>query len=310
MLDRQELVTAVRTHGTVARVVIIETRGSVPREAGTEMLVWEDGQSGTIGGGRLEFDVAQDARARLTAGGDLARLYPLGPALGQCCGGAVRVLTEIFDLARAKQLPEAGIWARPLPGVDTPQPAHTTGLSRGWFAEEIGKATRSLWVWGAGHVGRAIVQTMAPLPDFDITWVDTDLTRFPAELPTGVSQLCAQAPDRLVPHAPRDADHIIVTYSHELDLALCHGLLIHGFHHCGLIGSETKWARFTKRLRSLGQSQAEISRISCPIGDPSLGKHPQAIAVGVAAALIKASSEQENSRDGSQWAHHSYHSRG
>jgi len=89
-----------------------------------------------------------------------------------------------------------------------------------------------------------------------------------------------------VPHAPARADHLIVTYSHDLDLKLCDALLRHDFASCGLIGSATKWARFRSRLAALGHSEAEISRIACPIGDPALGKHPQAIAVGTAAGLL------------------------
>ncbi|HEY0274759.1 MAG TPA: XdhC family protein, partial [Paenirhodobacter sp.] len=89
------------------------------------------------------------------------------------------------------------------------------------------------------------------------------------------------------PLAPADARHLILTFSHALDLDLCHRLLRHGFSRCGLIGSASKWARFRSRLSALGHSDAQILRIACPIGDPTLGKHPQAIAVGVAAALLR-----------------------
>jgi xanthine dehydrogenase accessory factor len=92
----------------------------------------------------------------------------------------------------------------------------------------------------------------------------------------------------LADHAPTDAEHLILTYSHALDLDLCHRLLRRGFLSCGLIGSATKWARFRSRLTALGHDAAAVGRIRCPIGDPALGKHPQAIAVGVAAELLKA----------------------
>jgi xanthine dehydrogenase accessory factor len=87
-------------------------------------------------------------------------------------------------------------------------------------------------------------------------------------------------------HAPRDAHHLIVTYSHALDLDLCHAALSRGFASAGVIGSATKWARFRRRLAQLGHAPAAIDRIDCPIGDPRLGKHPQAIALGVAARLL------------------------
>lgn len=305
MLDRGALERAVAAHGVVARVVILEARGSVPRGAGTEMLVWADGQSGTIGGGRLEFDAADAAREALRDRRDMARLYPLGPALGQCCGGSVRVLTEVFDAERLRALPDTGLWARPLPGVTGGTPPMTEGLKAGWFAEMLAPAPTPLWIWGAGHVGRAVVHTMAPLPDFAITWVDTAADRFPETVPDGIDTLIAAEPERLATHAPTDAMHLILTYSHEIDLSLCHALLTRGFGFCGLIGSATKWARFQKRLVTLGHQQDQISRITCPIGDPALGKHPQAIAVGVAAALLNSPNDQITSGDGTQWARHS-----
>ena len=152
---------------------------------------------------------------------------------------------------------------------------------------------RPLWIYGAGHVGRALVHVMAPLPEFAITWVDTHADRFPQ---TEVTTLVAADPAQAVKHAPTDADHLILTYSHEIDLALCHAVLTHCFHSAGLIGSATKWARFRTRLAALGHSHAQISRIACPIGDPSLGKHPAAIALGVATAMISRDNRQTKDR--------------
>ena len=89
----------------------------------------------------------------------------------------------------------------------------------------------------------------------------------------------------------------MLTYSHALDLELCHRLLTHGFARAGLIGSATKWARFRARLAALGHPPYAIARIDCPIGNPALGKHPQAIAIGVAAAFVmpcKAALQKEN----------------
>jgi len=98
--------------------------------------------------------------------------------------------------------------------------------------------------------------------------------------------LVAADPVRVVTHAPAQADHLILTYSHEIDLALCDALLRQPFGSIGLIGSATKWARFRRRLQAMGHRPAQIARIACPIGDPSLGKHPQAIALGVATAMV------------------------
>ena len=146
----------------------------------------------------------------------------------------------------------------------------------------MARAERKVWGWGAGHVGRALVGVLAPLPDVAITWVDVAADRFPVLVPARVTMVPAAEPGRLVALAPTDAEHLILTYSHALDLELCYRLLGHGFTRCGLIGSATKWARFRSRLAALGHSGEAVGRIRCPIGNPALGKHPQAIAVGVA----------------------------
>jgi len=168
-------------------------------------------------------------------------------------------------------------------------------MVQGWFVEQIAPPARQVWIWGAGHVGRAIVSVLSPL--VAITWVDTGLDRFPDVIPDGVRVLPAVDPVAAVKLAPKDGEHLILTFSHVLDLALCDALLRHGFGDCGLIGSATKWARFRARLAALGHSPAEIARIACPIGDPDLGKHPQAIAIGVAVAMMKSAADVRSVAD-------------
>jgi xanthine dehydrogenase accessory factor len=131
-----------------------------------------------------------------------------------------------------------------------------------------------------------MVQTLGPLPEFAITWVDTSKDRFPLEIAETITQIPAVNPALLATHAPTNAEHLILTYSHALDLELCHQLLSHDFAFVGLIGSKSKWARFRNRLSALGHSDAQILRITCPIGDPSLGKHPNAIAISVGSHLL------------------------
>jgi xanthine dehydrogenase accessory factor len=120
-----------------------------------------------------------------------------------------------------------------------------------------------------------------------VTWVDVAEGRFPESVPAGLRIVALPDPVQAVAATPKAAEHLVMTYSHALDLALCHALLGHGFGTLGLIGSATKWARFRSRLGALGHPAMDIARITCPIGDPSLGKHPQAIAVGVAAAFLR-----------------------
>ncbi|OUS38903.1 xanthine dehydrogenase accessory protein XdhC [Rhodobacterales bacterium 56_14_T64] len=298
--DLEGLRAAVAAHGQVTRVVIAAIRGSSPREVGAAMLVWQDGQSGTIGGGTLEYEAANTARSQ--AQDSVLSKHALGPDLGQCCGGVVTVLSEIYDAARLAALDEEMIARVVKAGASSAMPiavkrllatARGQGvrpepqLIEGWMVEPVHRPEVPLWIWGAGHVGRALVDVLSPLPEFAITWVDTAPERFPSDIPLGVVPVPAADPALLVSHTPVNAQHLILTYSHALDLALCHSLLGHGFAFAGLIGSATKWARFRSRLAGLGHSPEQISRITCPIGDPALGKHPQMIAVGVAAQLLR-----------------------
>lgn len=238
-------------------ITVTGTAGSAPREVGAQMLVWADRIEGTIGGGQLEWEAMAHARQMLRDEVQQdAQTFALGPSLGQCCGGSVSLS-----------------WER---GAEPRKPV-----------------TRPLWIYGAGHVGRAIVHVMQPLPLFAITWVDIHADRFPE---TTATTLVAADPARAVSHAPDTAEHLILTHSHEIDLALCHAILSRPFATAGLIGSATKWARFRKRLTALGHSTAQINRIACPIGEPRLGKHPAALALGVATAMIAGGTDQQENR--------------
>ena len=298
MFDLEGLRAAVQAQGRVARVVIAAFAGSSPREVGAAMLVWESGQSGTVGGGALEWQALGRARAMLAAGGARLDAEPLGPKLGQCCGGVVTLLTEVYGAAEVAAL-SGGVVARCVSGGAMPlavarmlDGARGSGvlpapqLVQGWIVEPVLQPAREVWIWGAGHVGRALAAVLAPLPGVRITWVDVAAERFPEVVPEGVRVLPVAEPARAVALAGAGAEHLVLTYSHALDLAICHALLSRGFGRVGLIGSATKWARFKTRLGALGHAGAQIAQIDCPIGDPALGKHPQAIAVGVAAQFL------------------------
>ena len=292
MFDLPALQTAITRHGRIARIVVAATEGSAPREVGAAMLVWPNGQSGTIGGGALEWQAIQRARALLQKGGSDLTRQALGPGLNQCCGGAVTLLTETYDTP-----PQGPLIARATAGQAMPlavkrllSQARNMGqipparLIQGWMVEPTTPTPRPLWIWGAGHVGRALADVLSPLPDFALTWIDIAIDRFPPNPKAQILPL--PDPANAVALAPTDARHLIVTFSHSLDLELCHRLLTHGFATCGLIGSATKWARFRSRLAALGHPPDQITRITCPIGNPALGKHPQAIAIGVASDVI------------------------
>ena len=302
------------------RIVIIETEGSVPREAGTVMRVWSDRMDGTIGGGRLEFEAIREARVLLRSGRAspdqrTVTAYPLGPTLGQCCGGMVRLLFELMDteplapglLVRPLHAGEAAqsVTGRKQPGPWPPPVARVIAamlsgerpagpvLIKGrkglpdWFVEPLGEQRQPLYLYGAGHVGRAIVRVLEDLA-FEIVWVDTSADRFPDFIPGHAEARIAADPSAVAAGAPANAYHLVLTYSHPLDLAICHAVLKRNqFGFLGLIGSKTKRARFLKRLREAGVSDAALQRLTSPIGLPALkGKSPAVIAIAVAAELI------------------------
>ena len=310
--DLNALEQAVTDHKAVVRILIARHAGSAPRETGTAMLVWRDGQSGTIGGGALEYEAVAKARAMLSRGGNTQVVkMPLGPALGQCCGGAVTLVLEAFTNNCLPAVPKS-TFARPVTHDAPKQPPlsvtrsiagmrsqHEPGgvvFVDGWLVESLKPAHQPLWLYGAGHVGRAIAGVVSGLP-FDITWIDTSTGRYPDDIPAHVTPLIAKNPSDVVRHAPDDAHHLVLTYSHALDLDLCHRILSRDFASLGLIGSATKRARFAKRLRDLGHPDTQIARIICPIGQPRLGKSPKAIAVGVAAELLLADARQSNAKE-------------
>ena len=271
------------------RVEVTGTKGSTPREAGAFMLVWEDGQSGTIGGGALEWGAVQRAREMLLHGvlRD-AQSVALGPDIGQCCGGRVELGFEVVRCVNAGR--PSSHSAKP---PSQPPPA-SGGRSRlasafedklqGWHVD------LPVYLYGAGHVGRAIVRALPFAPQ----WVDVAEGRFPdwAE-----NKLIKPNPAAAVALAPDDALHFVLTHSHSYDLEICHRVLSRPFGHLGLIGSATKKARFLKRLRELGHGEAALSRLQCPIGDKRLGKTPEAIALGVAHWLMRRQ-DGENTGEG------------
>jgi len=256
--------TASRWRAAGRPAVVVEVqraRGSVPREAGTRMLVAADEVLGSIGGGHLELQAIADARALLAGGGaPLMRHIALGPTLGQCCGGTL----ELRFTTLASDDPAA--WPLPAPRF-------------------------TLQLYGAGHVGRAIVRLLAGI-HCHVQWIDEREAEFPAEaLPLHIERDCVEPVEAEVALAPPGAFYLVLTHSHDLDLALTQAILRRAdFGWFGLIGSKTKRARFEHRLRKRGFADPLIERIVCPIGLPGItGKEPEVIAVSVVAQLLQAS---------------------
>jgi xanthine dehydrogenase accessory factor len=244
--------------GRGAQVVrIAATRGSAPRDAGTCMLVMADASHGSIGGGHLEWEAIAVARQRLAAASapPEQRQYALGASLGQCCGGAVTLAFSTLDAAQAAAL-----------AADEP---------------EIFR----LWLFGAGHVGRALVQVLSSL-SCSIEWVDERADAFPAAVPDQVCCRASEEPAREVADARGGDYYLVMTHSHALDERIVEAILTRGdAGFVGLIGSATKRRRLRARLQARGLDAAPVV---CPIGLPGLtGKEPGVIAISAAAQLVQ-----------------------
>lgn len=289
-------------------VHVVELKGSGPREAGAQMLVTEGAIVGTIGGGELERTAMLKARELLHSGGAALERYALGPELNQCCGGSVTLAFEPFapaDRAWIAKLMRAG--EEPTPIVRTLDLDGTGSFRRDWAVasndaepyvanisdnclavrERINPAKQALWLFGAGHVGRALAPALAPL-GFAMTWIDGRMGQFPEPPLPGVKQLELAMPELAVDEAPPHSIFLVMTHSHPLDEAVCEAILRReDFAYLGLIGSNTKRARFVKRLGEAGISREQLERLVCPIGLPGINsKEPAAIAASVAADLL------------------------
>ena len=298
---------ALSAHPNCALVTVVEVRGSAPREAGARMLVMPDGGfHGTIGGGALEWRAIAQAREGLERKAPLARLarHALGPELGQCCGGSVRLLTEVFDRGRIEEvhrlaeaeragpfrtraeLSEDRIRRAPTPGARVDE-GLALRLDGRLLTETFGERRRIVALFGAGHVGRALMLALAPLP-FDVIWMDERADAFPAAVPANVRARPVRDAAAEVPALRERAFVVVMTHSHPLDLAIVHAALAAGrFDYVGLIGSKSKRARFTRRLREAGVGAEAIAKLVCPIGVGGIrSKLPAAIAAAVAAELL------------------------
>lgn len=228
-------------------LTLLQDKGSVPREAGTKMVVSREESWLTIGGGNLEFQCIAIAREMLQSGAQAPRqeTFALGARTGQCCGGMTQVLFEP--------------WGQPQPEV---------------------------YVFGAGHVGQALVSILVTLP-CRVNWVDQREAQF-GTVPAGVCCHHTEDPCDIARHAPDNSLFVVMTHHHPLDLALAETLLRRGrYRYLGVIGSQTKRQRFDYLLEGKGIAREMLDTLRCPIGLPDVkGKLPAEIAVAVAGEII------------------------
>ncbi len=246
-------------------VTVQATEGSVPREVGAWMLVFAHDETGTIGGGQLEFNAIAQARRLLASPGAAPEQLrqALGPSLGQCCGGVVQLALARVGAGDANAL-----------------------------ARQLRPQRAPLALFGGGHVGKALVAALSPLP-FAVHWIDSRDEIFPAHLPPQVQCEHSDPVHAAVPHLATRSRVLIMSFSHAQDLDIVAACLLRlrerqDLPYVGLIGSKTKWASFRHRLQARGFTDVELNQVTCPIGIPGIsGKEPEVIAASVAAQILQ-----------------------
>lgn len=308
-------------------VTVCAVEGSAPRDSGAKMIVTGDDLIGSIGGGALELEACLRARALLAmpAPGLVFEDYPLGPALGQCCGGKVRIgfdrlgagdaawllqiatalaggETVMLETALAPEASggakrrvvcgEAGedapvcfVDAAGAPIAEAMPPLEDCAALRERFADERARVC----LFGAGHVGRAMAHLFEALP-VRVTWIDRREGQFPDACGANLIADCTDREVERVSAAPAGACYFVMTHDHQLDYELVKAILERGdAAYCGLIGSATKRARFERRLRRAGMEEARLGDLVCPIGGRGLqNKSPAVIALAAVYEMLLA----------------------
>ena len=248
------------------RLVIVEVtsvKGSTPRDEDAFMLVSPDAVHGTIGGGHLEFLAIDNARKLLSNAGGEARLdVPLGPDIAQCCGGRVELsFTHADDPARARLLDNLAARAAAEPQV---------------------------WVFGAGHVGRALADALIQLP-LNVYVVETRQIEL-NQLTSEVHGRLTPMPEAMVADIPPGSAVVIATHDHALDFLIGKEAAVRtDLAYCGMIGSKTKRASFASFLENEGRDRALADRLTLPIGGKAVhDKRPEVIAAMTAAEILAA----------------------
>lgn len=253
MFDLRKAATNIITEGKCfCLITIVETQGSTPRDVGAKMIVTDRDDYFSIGGGNLELKAIHKAREMLRVMSAPQELdYILGPDTEQCCGGQVKLSLEIIQ------------------GMD--------GLAT-LQKQEPAQQKTPLYLFGAGHVGTALMRALEPLP-FNVQCYDSRPEK---------NALFLDDLESIINTAPKNTIFIIMTHDHNLDYSLVSAVLKRGdFAFLGLIGSKTKRARFLSRLKKDGLSQQQLDRLTCPIGIAGIdGKEPEIIAASVAAQLL------------------------
>jgi len=254
---------AIKYNFPLIKAKLISTEGSVPRNKGTFMLISSKYIFGSIGGGQLEFEIINISKKILKQKKifiDKIFSIPLGPSIGQCCGGYVQVKLSKFNNGKESFKNEGN----------------------------LNNNSDNLFIFGAGHIGKELCAKSTNL-DLNLHLIDSREEYLKNVKLKNITKIYAKIPWMIVKNLPKNSFFIILTHSHDFDFKIINEILkINNFNFLGLIGSKTKIKRFTIRLLNLGHDRSLIDKIECPIGLKTItGKKPGEIAISIIARLLE-----------------------
>jgi len=259
----KKIIDAKKFKKEIIKAKLISTEGSVPRDTGTFMLITSKYLFGSIGGGQLEYSVIQKAKKlsneKETINNEIINI-PLGPAIGQCCGGYAQVKITKYD----------------------------NGLQSLKNEKLIIKKLDNLYIFGAGHVGQELASKSVDL-DFNVHLIDSRNEYLKIQNGKEIISIFTTFPWMIIKNLPKKSYYIVLTHSHDYDFKIINEILnLNTFQFIGLIGSKTKGKRFSNRLVKLGYNQYLINKIECPIGLKNItSKKPGEIAISIIARLLE-----------------------
>ena len=247
----------------VIKAKLISTEGSVPRNSGTFMIISNNCIFGSIGGGQLEYSVINKSREKLKENKNIQSEIiniPLGPSIGQCCGGYARIKIS----------------------------KHRNGKESIMQENILNQSIDNLYIFGAGHIGQTLSSRSIDL-DFNIHLIDSRKEYLDIQKDKKITNIFAKFPWMLVKNLPVCSYFIVLTHSHDYDFKIINEILnFNTFKFIGLIGSKTKMKRFNNRLIKLGHNKSTINRVECPIGLENIkSKKPGEIAISIIARLLE-----------------------
>ena len=259
----KKIIDARKYTKEIIKAKLISTEGSVPRNSGTFMLITSKYLFGSIGGGQLEYTIIEKAKKilkeNISEKNQILNI-PLGPSIGQCCGGYVQV--EITKYMNGNQ-----------------------SLKN---EKILISKSNNIYIFGAGHIGQELSKRSVDL-DFNVHLIDSRNNYLKMLKEKKVTPIYVEFPWMLIKNLPQKSYYIILTHSHDYDFKIINEILnLNSFQFIGLIGSKTKMKRFSNRLIKLGHNQSIINKIECPIGLKNISsKNPAEIAISIIGRLLE-----------------------